>query len=280
VSPPWPAGPRVLVLGSGLMGAAIAAEYARGGVDTTVASRDPARALERVGEILRDAGEADVPLAVTDDAARYGPFDLVVESLPEQMDLKVAALAPLAAAWPDATIATNTSSLSVTELGERIGAPERIIATHYLNPVLLMPIVEVVAGARTDAVHAARASELLRSLGKIPVAVRDVPGFVINRLQFALLRECSWLVAEGVVTAADLERIVSDGLARRWRQTGPLTTAALGGAATFERIAANLFPALAGREHPPTLPGVPRLDSEQIAELTERRNRALAQEFA
>ncbi len=279
--------PRVLLLGAGLMGAQIACEYAWASIPLTVASRDVAAARERIAAAaLRAAalgigggdpvGTARDGIRLLSDPLPHGPFDVVVESLPENLDLKVRALRPLVDAWPDATVATNTSSLGVASLGVALGATERTLAAHYLNPAMLMPVVELVAPPSVTPGHVHRVEQLLRRMGKDPVRVGDVPGFVINRLQFALLRECAWLVDQGVADPDAIDRIVRDGLARRWALTGPYETAALGGASTFRRIAANLFPALAGREQPGTLPGIPTLSPDDAGAVAADRDERLA----
>ena len=142
-------------------------------------------------------------------------------------------------------MASNTSSIPITAIGQAIGAGERTIGAHYWNPPLLMPMVEVIRGDHTAPAVVEEMTATLRALGKQPVLVdQDVPGFAWNRLQLALLREAVWLVENGVATPETVDEIVRDGLARRWRYTGPFQTAALGGAETFERVAANLWPVL------------------------------------
>ena len=122
----------------------------------------------------------------------------------------------------DCILASNTSSLPITDIGAAIGAAERTVGTHYLNPPLLMPTVEVIAGEHTSEETLAFARDTVTALGKLPVIVRrDVPGFVWNRLQFALVRELTWLVENDVASAEDLDTVVREGLARRWRRVGP-----------------------------------------------------------
>jgi 3-hydroxybutyryl-CoA dehydrogenase len=235
---------QVLVLGAGLMGAQIGVEYLAGGHDVTFVARDREAAAARVGEACALAAEVGLELKGSYEIAPSagGAAELVVESLPEDPDLKAELLAPLAST---PVIATNTSSLSITELGERIGAPERTVGTHYFNPPLLMPPVEVVAGVRTAPAVVERMTALLRGLGKLPVVVeRDVPGFVWNRLQLALVREALWLVEEGVASPETVDTVVREGLARRWRHVGPFETAALGGVETWLKVGANLLPEL------------------------------------
>jgi 3-hydroxybutyryl-CoA dehydrogenase len=250
---------RVVVIGAGLMGSQIGEEYAAGGHDVTF--------------VRRAAGDA--PRAQPADDAP--PADLVVESVPEDFALKVEVLGAAAAAHPDAVLASNTSSLSITALGEAIGAPERTLGTHYWNPPRLMPLVEVIRGA-ASAERVAFVIDTLRALGKRPVEIaRDVPGFAWNRLQFALLREALWLVDEGVAEPAVVDEIVRDGLARRWRYCGPFETAALGGIETFERVAANLFGELSTAAAAPGLAAAAA--SVPLDGVAQRRDAGLAEEL-
>lgn len=198
----------MLVVGAGLMGSQIGVEYALGGHDVTLTARRPAGVEERVDAALATVETYGLATAVEVRAARGritvgvkpepAGWAIVVESVPEELSLKASVLAPVAEASPDAILASNASSLSITELGEAVGAPARTIGTHYWNPPLLMPLVEVIPGAGTDPLVVERVREVVLALGKRPVLVeRDVPGFVWNRLQFALLRECVWLVENG-----------------------------------------------------------------------------------
>lgn len=247
-----------MVVGAGLMGAQIGVEYALGGHQVGFLVRDAARARARIDGALalltthglrtqEDVDSARELVETTIEPHRAAErAQLVVESLPEDLELKAHVLATvLRHAAPQAVVATNTSSLSITALGEAIGAPERTAGTHYLNPPLLMPPVEIVAGERTSAATVDFARETLAALGKTPILVgRDVPGFVWNRLQFALVRECAWLVERGVATREDVDAVVREGLARRWRHIGPLRSIALGGVETWNRAGRNIVPEL------------------------------------
>lgn len=149
---------RVLVVGAGRMGSQIGTEYAIGGHTVTFRARDLAATERRVEQSLEIARGLGLP---TDDPVRArgirttipheapGNFDLMVESLPEDLALKASILRPLVERQPNAAIATNTSSLSVGELGDELGAPERTLGTHYWNPPLSMPLVEVIPGPHT-----------------------------------------------------------------------------------------------------------------------------------
>ncbi len=279
---------RVTIVGAGLMGAQIGCEYALGGHDVTLVARDAAAAERRVESALRlvdehalgETGPARDRLRVTTDSPSSVACDLAVESVPEDLELKARLLREVAAGSPEAVLASNTSSIPITELGEALGAPARVVGTHYLNPPLLMPPVEVVAGERTDPAVLATVAEILEALGKQPVLVRrDVPGFVWNRLQFALLRECVWLVDEGVASTEDVDRVVRDGLARRWRRVGPFAAIGLGGVETWNRAGGNLVPEISTAAALGDLRRFVVADAEELERLGAARDSALAEEL-
>jgi 3-hydroxybutyryl-CoA dehydrogenase len=165
----------------------------------------------------------------------------------------------------------------VTRIAEGMSRPERLIGLHFLNPPSMFRVVEVVPGIGQDPALLERARSFLRSLGKRPIELsRDIPGFLINRLQMALLRECVHLVDERVASPEDIDLLVEEGLGRRWAALGPFATASLGGAALFERIAIEVYPSLAADTAPTR--GVARrtLSQEQLVHLRARRARSLA----
>jgi 3-hydroxyacyl-CoA dehydrogenase len=284
------------------MGAQIGCEYALGGCEVVWLVRDRERATPRIAQALALALRYDLAgereIARAQASMRYGEIDtgadspdnvegtgsgqldLIVESLPEDLAVKVQALRPLATAHPDAIVASNTSSISLSALGEAAGVPERILGTHYWNPPLLMPLVEVLAGERTPPVLRDRVVTLLRSIGKRPVVLdAEADGLLWNRLQLAVLRECLWLVEHGIATPETIDEVMRDGLARRWRLTGPFETVGLGGAQTFDAIAENLFPTLSDAKTGSGFgPHVPT-DPAELAALRERRDAALAAEL-
>lgn len=283
---------RVAVPGPGLMGSQIGVEYALGGHDVVFVGRNMAAARDRIRRAFAVASgtglyagnaidAARERVTVSDDLAAIGDTcDLVVESISEDLAAKGMVLADVGRIAPGAVLASNTSSLSILAIGEACGFPERTIGTHYGNPALLMPLVEVIVTERTRPGTAEPVEAALRAMGKRPVRVnKDVPGFLWNRLQLALLREAVWLAESGVAEPEAIDLVVRDAMARRWRQTGPFETAALGGAAIFERIANNLWPdlsnagSLSGLRQ--WLPGEP----EDLGELRERRDRGLAAEL-
>lgn len=280
----------VAVVGAGLMGAQIGVEYALGGYDVVLITRSAASAADSV-ERARDAlrflaanGLAEPPAADAAAGRLSGGADVsagcagaavVVESVTEALATKAEVLRRAAAAAPEAILASNTSSLSITELGRACGAAERTVGTHYWNPPTLMPLVETIPGAQTRPDVLDGIVAILRGLGKEPVVVGDVTGFVWNRLQFALLREAAHLVRAGVVDPATVDVIVRRGLGRRWSLIGPFETMALGGADTFRRVAEILFPILAATRDAELLAEVPPLDDERVLEARRRRDAGL-----
>lgn len=270
------------------MGAQIACEYALGGHEVVALARRPEVARERIDQgfatsqkyglaTSEDVAAAITRITITTDMNAAEGADIIVESVVEDLTEKASALEPVLTVAPEAIVASNTSSIPITAIGEAIGAPERTVGAHYWNPPLLMPLVEVIRGAATSEDVVQELLETLRGLGKRPVLVdRDVDGFVWNRLQLALLREAVWIVEQGVASPATVDEIVRDGLARRWRYTGPFQTAALGGAATFERVAANLWPVLSRAETLSDLRQWLDESPETTGPLRERRDCGLA----
>jgi 3-hydroxybutyryl-CoA dehydrogenase len=279
---------KIVLLGPGLMGSHIACEYALGGHEVVVVARRPDVARERIERGFSTASEhglatpelvaeASQGMTIATDIDIAVGAQIIVESVVEDLVEKKEALLPVVARNPDAIVASNTSSIPITAIGAAIGAGERTVGAHYWNPPLLMPMVEVIRGDETAEHVVTEMTATLRALGKRPVLVdRDVQGFAWNRLQLALLREAVWLVENGVASPATVDEIVRDGLARRWRYTGPFQTAALGGAATFERVANLLWPALSQATSLQDLRQWLDESPETTGPLRERRDRGLA----
>jgi 3-hydroxybutyryl-CoA dehydrogenase len=238
------------------MGSSIAAALALARAEVTVVARDVQRARARVDEILDKARRWELADDARATAARGRlqfvdapdavprTVGAVLESLPESLPLKVDVLTQvLRGLHPSVLVATNTSSLSVREIASGIRREATTVGLHFMNPAVLMPLVEVVATAEAAPAAVERCLRLAARLGKRVIYVADdSPGFVWNRLQIALLREAVELVREGVASPGDVDAAVELGLARRWQYTGPLMTARLGGADTFRVVARNLLP--------------------------------------
>ncbi len=278
--------------GPGLMGSQIGVEYALAGHQVAFLVRNADQGRKRVNAAFALAAtletwpdqtveEARERVSFVSAVAEFDPeTELFVESIIEEPQAKIDLLKTAGKQMPGAILASNTSSLSIGRLGGWAGAARRTIGTHYWNPPLLMPLVEVVAGPETDKAIVERVMALLTDVGKRPVAVeRDVDGFVWNRLQMALLREAVWIVEQGVATPEVVDEIVRDGLARRWRYTGPFVTAALGGPHTFTRVSNNLWPRLSAAHQVNDLHRWLIDDRDELARLRQRRDVGLIEEL-
>jgi 3-hydroxybutyryl-CoA dehydrogenase len=217
----------VAVLGTGTMGQGIAQIAAQKGLHARVYDADPARAKKAVEAIsaqlgkLVEKGKIDAGareqtlarLAVADSIeAAVNDVHVVIEAVPEIMELKVQLFSRVVAAAPATTLlGSNTSSLSLTELGTRIGAPERTIGLHFFNPPPVMELLEIVRGLGTSDDTLQRALVLAGTLGKTPIVVRDVPGFATSRLGVILGCEAMRMLEQGVASAVDIDRAMELG---------------------------------------------------------------------
>lgn len=278
----------VAVIGAGLMGAQIAVDWAAAGHRVTVIARDQSAAAERLAagvDVLfrlrpgaaTEAGWSQPQLTGWDDV-RLDGVDLAIESVSEDLELKAELLGRVAAASPRAILASNTSSLRITDIGTAVGDPGRVIGLHYWNPPLLMPAVEVVRGEETTTAVERSVVELLEAAGRIPiVARRDVSGFVWNRLQAALLREAVWLVDNGVATPETIDAAVRHGLAPRAVHTGVFDTVALGGTPVWNALMANVAPVLSDAAAVGDLATrLPDREPEELRRLAAERDAGLA----
>jgi 3-hydroxybutyryl-CoA dehydrogenase len=227
----------VVVLGAGTMGTGIAQVFAQHGHAVTLRDLEQGiliRALSNIdrslsklsekGKILpheKDQARARISTAI--DLGVVKGADLVVEAVLENLDVKtgvfreVDGLAP-----PQAILASNTSSISITKLGASTRRPDKVIGMHFMNPVPLMALVEVIRGQATSEETTSRVMELARGLGKTPVEVNDFPGFVSNRVLMPMINEAVFAVFEGVATPEAIDEVMKLGMNH---PMGPLTLA-------------------------------------------------------
>jgi 3-hydroxybutyryl-CoA dehydrogenase len=244
---------RMAILGSGVMGVNIARGFLRSGFEVALYSRSAAT-LARAEAGL--AGEPVLAGLHTDIAEAVAGAGLVIESVPEELALKQAVLgAAERAAGAAAVLATNTSSLPLGALAGALARPERFLALHWFNPAHLIPLVEVVPSERTDEAVVERAVAALTAAGWRPrVLRRAVPGYLANRLQYALIREALALLEAGVADAEAIDAALTDCLGPRWAVIGPLRSTDLAGLDTAVSVARELYPSLsAAREVPEAL---------------------------
>ncbi|MEO6000727.1 MAG: 3-hydroxyacyl-CoA dehydrogenase NAD-binding domain-containing protein [Chitinophagaceae bacterium] len=176
-----------------------------------------------------------------DEIAAVSSF--IIEAIPENIDLKRNLFFDLdKLCGAEVILATNTSGLSTSAIAAGTSNPQRIIATHFWNPAHLIPLVEVGRGEKTNDETVRRAFDLLKYMKKKPIEVKkEVPGFVGNRLQFALLREAFYLLEQGVASKEDIDAAVTYGIGRRLSVTGPLVSADMGGLDVYLAITDYLF---------------------------------------
>jgi 3-hydroxybutyryl-CoA dehydrogenase len=254
------------IVGGGLMGAGIATKFALAGHEALILEVSPQRRATIpavVAGILQELLEAGVinPVAAAAASARIKLVDglpalaaasLVIEVIPEVLALKLELYRELEAVLaPGALLASNTSGFMPDVLSVGLARPENFLITHFWNPPHAIPLVEVVPGTRTAPTAVELVVTLLRAIGTEPVVLRKaVPGFIGNRLQFAVMREALHLVRTGVADPETIDTVMKASLGRRYGIVGPFEAADLGGLETFLRVAQHLLPAMAsdGRE--------------------------------
>jgi 3-hydroxybutyryl-CoA dehydrogenase len=185
--------------------------------------------LERIDEIMsRITSTVDLAEAVAD-------ADFITESVPENLHLKQEMFRAMDSLAPQrAILASNTSMLMISDIGKEVKDKERLVITHWFNPPYLIPVVEVVKGANTSQDTVERTVGLLENMGKVPVRVlKEVPGHLLNRIQFALFRETLGLLEDGVATPEDIDKAVSGSIGLRLATIGPLRSIDLAGIDLF-----------------------------------------------
>jgi 3-hydroxybutyryl-CoA dehydrogenase len=261
---------KVAVIGAGLMGHGIAQVFARNGCSVVLYDihEDLLNvAIERIRSNLRLTIEMGFEketvldgvlsrIRITTnlrDAVAEAHF--VTEAVPENIDLKIEVFKEIDAATnEEAIMASNTSSLSITEIGRSIAKSDRLIMTHWFNPPYLIPVVEVVKGESTSEEAFKRTFQFLKEIGKEPVQVlKQIPGLLVNRIQTAMFREIVGLLEAGVASAEDLDKAVSGSFGIRLAAIGPLATVDLAGVDLWYRGAKNLYPFFDNSQEPQKL---------------------------
>jgi 3-hydroxybutyryl-CoA dehydrogenase len=257
---------RVLVLGTGTMGQGIAQVCAASGIEARLLDAAPGRAAAAIdaiksllgrsvdkGKITAEARDATISrlIPATDLEAACDGIDLVVEAVPESMELKVSLLGRVvAAAPPTAIVGSNTSSLSITEIGTRIGAAARTVGLHFFNPPPVMELLEVVRGLGTSADTIDASLALATRLGKTPIVVHDTPGFATSRLGVIVGAEAIRMLESGVASIQDIDRAMELGYRH---PMGPLKLGDLVGLDVRLNILEHLHKELGEQFRPPAL---------------------------
>ena len=215
------------VLGAGTMGNGIAHAFARAGYNVILRDVEQGfldRAMETISKNLdrevkkEKLTESEKPCvlarlkAVTDFAA-LSAADFVVEAVPEKLDIKRGVLAEVDKLLrPEVILASNTSSISLTTLAAMTSRPDKFVGMHFMNPVPVMVLVEVIRALQTGDAAFTATMELAKKLGKTPVAVNDAPGFVSNRVLMPLINEAAYTVMEGVATPETVDAVMKLGM--------------------------------------------------------------------
>ena len=296
------AGESLVVVGGGTMGRDIAAIFQAAGWRAQIVETDPAaRAMlaQRVRDSAVSIGASKEPGTIEVvpelEVADWAGVGLVIEAVPEKLALKRTVFAALEALAPPAVpLASNSSSFPIGEIGAGLATQGRMLGLHFFMPAHLVPAVEVVRGAHTDETVAQAVTAIMRSVGRKPVQVkRDIPGFLGNRLQHALMREAIALIEQGFASPEDVDTVVRYGFGLRYIAAGPLLQKDHSGIDIHCAAAATMYPHLTNATEPsplmrqlvergevgmksPSRKGFYQWDEASIARETARYQRALA----
>lgn len=260
---------KIGIAGAGTMGSGIAQIFARKGYNVAITDIDQkylekSRRLVEIfneslieeGIITPDGAKAAVELiSYTSDKGTFEDCDLIIEAIVEKMEIKQKFWQEVEGiASKEAFFATNTSGLSINDISKLVENKSRFIGMHFWNPPHIIPLVELIRTDDTSDETVSILKELLSIIDKEPVVVqKDAPGFIGNRLQFAVFREALHIVSEGIATIEDVDRAMRFGPGFRYPIIGPLQTADLGGLDTFYYISSYLFNELSDLKEAPEI---------------------------
>jgi 3-hydroxybutyryl-CoA dehydrogenase len=256
------------VIGAGIMGHGIGQVFAMGGYDvclTDVSADILPKAMQRIRmnlDIFRDNGfvtqaESDAAMARVrtepDLAKSVKDADIVVEAVKEDIEIKRTLFNKLDAICPKRTVlASNSSSLLISDFASGTKRQDRVVLVHWYNPPHIVPAVEIIRGTHTSDETAQLMYDLLKKCRKLPIRInKELPGYMLNRIQLAVMREVWHLWQEGIASVEDIDLAVQGSLGFRYASIGPLMTSDLGGQDTFCAVAKYLFPLLSDTHVPP-----------------------------
>jgi 3-hydroxyacyl-CoA dehydrogenase len=246
---------RAAIIGTGTMGPGMGAVLARAGIQTALydVSADALEraktgvgmadgALERLDAVKVDGGGITYE---SDLATALAGCQLVIEAAPERLDLKQELFAEFEKhVTPDAILASNTSGIPITKIAVDLQNPERVVGMHWSNPPHMIPMIEVIPGDRTSQATVDATVKLVQDFGYHAVVEREVPGFVENRILYAILRECLDLVDRGIVDAAGLDTNVRWGIGYKLAVIGPMELLDMAGLDIYKAVGTYLNPDL------------------------------------
>lgn len=252
---------KIAIIGSGVMGSGIAQSFAVSGYFVTINDVKEEllnHAQNRISENLsllmeegaltdREKQGALANITYSEDLeGAVRDADFIIEAIPEVIELKLNLYQQLEEMIkPDAIVASNTSTLPISQLMEKASFADRMVITHFFNPGHLVPLVEIVQHDETKPEIVKITMDLMRKIGKSPILLKkEIAGFIANRLQTALMREAFYLLKEGVADAEDIDTAITAGPGFRWAFTGPIEIADFGGLDTWQRVFDNVSPVL------------------------------------
>lgn len=217
---------KICVIGTGTMGAGIVQAFAQAGMPVLMKSRSESSIEKALGRIKKSLAKLvekgkvtqeymNATLANITTTTNYNDCadsDLLIEAAVETMDMKKELFKQLdELCKPETILASNTSSLSITEIASSTNRPDKVIGMHFFNPAPVMKLVELIKGQKTSDEVCNTISELVKSIGKVPVMVNEAPGFVVNRILIPLVNEGIGIYADGVATAAEIDEAMKLG---------------------------------------------------------------------
>jgi 3-hydroxyacyl-CoA dehydrogenase len=246
---------RAAIIGTGTMGPGMGAVLARAGIqtalyDVSADALERARtgvamaesALERLAAVKAEGGGITYE---SDLATALAGCQLVIEAAPEKLELKQELFAEFErSVTPDAILASNTSGIPITKIAAGLQNPERVVGMHWSNPPHMIPMIEVIPGDRTSQATVDATVKLVQDIGYHAVVEREVPGFVENRILYAILRECLDLVDRGIVDAAGLDTNVRWGIGYKLAVIGPMELLDMAGLDIYKAVGTYLNPDL------------------------------------
>ncbi len=255
----------IVVAGAGTMGASAGAIMAQFGYDVTIydifpEALDKAKALILLNQetevaekiVTKEESEALINrISFSSDVNCFKNADFVIEAILEKIEIKIKFWKEVSAlVGDDVILTTNTSGLSITAISAAVEKPERFLGMHWINPPHIIPLIEIIKGEKTSDEAAEIVKELTLKLKKKPVIVKDAPGFVLNRIQGAILRECLHIYEQGIADVAAVDDVMKYGLGLRYACLGPFEVYDLGGLDIFNNIASYLFKDLCNETEP------------------------------
>jgi len=264
------------IAGAGLMGASIAQIFSRWGYDVIIydkvqAGLEKGQALIQINQdgyietgklTAEQSTEIVKRISFTTEMTSFAMVDFVVECIFENMEVKHdfwSAVSEIVS--QEIVLTSNTSGLSITEIAKAVKNPQRFVGMHWVNPPHIVPLVEVIAGEKTEEEAMKIVWDVAEAIHRKPARVsKDARGFVLNRLQFAVLREAFHIVESGIATMEDVDNVMKYGLGMRYAAIGPFETVDLGGLDTFYHVGSYMFADLSNRQE------VPHLLADRFAE--------------